>query len=115
MHRSKLSVGKPKITSVPTSESLQVVSGNEQVTLICEVTGDDITGGYWERMDGVQLMKKNNMSLLNDNKRTITMTITRAHPEHSGRYHCVTYSQWGVAQSRNAQVTITSEGNNVLM
>ena len=79
------------------------------------MNGDDIAGGYWERMDNVQLMRRNNMSSLSNNKRTITMTITRARPEHSGGYRCVAYSQWGVDQSRNVQVTITSESNNVLM
>ena len=85
------------------------------MTLTFNVTGDDIAGGYWERMDGVQLMRKNNMSSLSDNKRTLTITIIRAHPEHSGMYYCIAYSQWGVGQSRNVQVNITSESNNVLM
>ena len=107
-------IGKPKIISGPHDEQVSIVSGNEQVTLTCEVTGDDIAGGYWERMDGVQLRNRN-MSSLSNNKRTITMTITRARPEHSGMYYCVAYSQWGVGQSRNVQVTITSESNNVLM
>ena len=114
MHHNQSPVGKPTITNIPSSESLQVVNGNEKVTLTCEVTGDDITGGYWERMDSVQLRNRNMSSLSND-KRTITMTITRARPEHSGMYYCVAYSQWGVGQSRNVQVTITSESNNVLM
>ena len=114
MHHNQSPVGKPTITNIPISESLKVVSGNEQVTLTCKVTGDDIAGGYWERMDGVQL-KNRNMSSLSNNKRTITMIITRAHPEHSGMYYCVAYSQWGVGQSRNVQVTITSESNNALM
>ena len=100
--------------SYPRDAALNIIRGNEQVTLTCNVTGDDIAGGYWERMDGVQLMN-GNMSLLSNNKRTISMTITRARPDHSGRYRCIAYSQWGVAQSRNVQVTITSESNNVLM
>ena len=93
---------------------MSIISGNEQVKLTCGVAGDDIAGGYWERMDSVQLRNRNMSSLSND-KRTITMTITRARPEHSGMYYCVAYSQWGVGQSRNVQVTITSESNNVLM
>ena len=115
MHHIQSLVGNPKITNNPSNEVLQVVSGNEQVTLRCEVTGDDIAGGYWERIDGVQLMRRNNMSSLNYNKRTLTLNITRARPEYSGRYHCIAYSQWGMAQSRNVQVIITSESNNVLM
>ena len=78
------------------------------------MTGDDIAGGYWKRMDGVQLMNKNMSSLSND-KTAVAMTITEVRPEHSGMYYCVAYSQWGVNQSRNVQVTITSESNNVLM
>ena len=107
-------IGKPKIISGLRDEQVNIVSGNEQVTLTCEVTGDDIAGGYWESMDGVQLRNRN-MSSLSNNKRTVTMTITRARPEHSGMYYCVAYSQWGVGQSRNVQVTIASESNNVLM
>ena len=55
------------------------------------------------------------MSSLNNDKTRLQLVITRAHPEHSGEYRCIAYSQWGVAQSRNVQVTITSESNNVLM
>ena len=115
MHHNQSLVGKPKITNIPSSESLQAVSGNEQVTLTCKVTGEDITGGYWVRRNDSPLPVGNNASSLSNNKRTITMTITRARPEHSGMYYCVAYSQWGVGQSRNVQVTITSESNNVLM
>ena len=115
MQNKQSLVGKPTITNIPSSESLKVVSGNEQVTLTCEVTGDDITGGNWERRNGGPLPVGNNMSSLSNDKSMLKMIISRARPEHSGRYHCVAYSQWGVAQSRNVQVTITSESNNVLM
>ena len=93
-------------------EVLSIVSGNEEVMLTCNVNGDDITGGYWERVDGSQ---QNNMSSLSNNKRMLTITISKARPAHKGRYRCVVYSQWGVAESRNVQVTITSKSNNVLM
>ena len=93
---------------------MSIVSGNEQVTLTCKVTGDDITGGYWERVNDDLLPVNNNRSRFN-NKRTLSITIRRARPTHSGMYRCVVYSQWGVAQSRNVQVTITSKSNNVLM
>ena len=89
--------------------SLSIVSGNEVVTLTCEVSGDDITGGYWERTNGGPLPNNNNMSLLDNNKTALQLTITRARPDHSGRYRCVVYSQWGMAQSKSAQVTIKSE------
>ena len=111
---NSLCTGKPSITASSADQQLSIISGYEQVTLTCKVTGDDIAGGYWERTDNVQLMKSN-MSSLKSNKRTIIMNITEVRPEHSGIYHCIACSQWGVAQSRNVQVTITSESNNVLM
>ena len=89
---------------------LSIVSGNEQVMLTCNVNGDDIIGGYWDRVNGGPLPNYNNMSSLSNNMRTLIITISRARPEHSGRYRCVVYSQWGVAQSSNVQVTITSKG-----
>ena len=79
------------------------------------MNGDDIIGSYWERVNGDPLPNNNNMSSTSNNKRTLTMTISRARPEHSGNYHCVVYSQWGMDRSRNVQVTITSKSNNVLM
>ena len=83
--------------------------------LTCEVTGDDITGGYWERLGGDLLPNKANMSTLSNNKTRLKLTIVGACPKYSGKYCCKAYSQWGVAQSRNVRVTITSESNNVLM
>ena len=85
------------------------------MTLTCKVTGDNITGGYWERVNGDELSNRNNMSSLSNDKRTLAINISRARPTHSGMYRCVVYSQWGVAQSRNVTVTITSKSNNVLM
>ena len=96
-------------------QQLNIVSGNEEVMLTCYVNGDDITGGYWERVNDDPLPVSNNISSLSNDKRTLTITISRARPTHSGRYRCVVYSQWGVAQSRNVQVTITSKSDNVLM
>ena len=99
---------------MPDDQQLSIVSDNEEAMLTCNVNGDDITGGYWERVND-PLPVSNNMSSLSNDKRTLTITISRARPTHSGRYRCVVYSQWGVAQSRNVQVTITSKSNNVLM
>ena len=79
------------------------------------MTGDDIIDVYWERVNDDRVSNRNNKSSLSNDKRTLTITISRARPSHSGRYRCVVYSQWGVAQSRNVQVTITSKSNNVLM
>ena len=92
-----------------------IISGNKQVRLTCEVTGDDIRGVYWERVNGGPIPNQNNMSSLSNNNRTLRTTISKAHPDHSGKYRCVAYSQWGVAQSNNVTVTITSKSNNVLM
>ena len=94
---------------------MSIVSGNEQVRLICKVTGDDIAGGYWERVNDDPLPANNNKSSLSNNKRALTINIIRARPEHSGRYCCVVYSPWGVAQSSYVNVTITSKSNNVLL
>ena len=95
---------------------MTIVNGNEQVTLTCRVTGDDISGVYWERVNDSPLPDGNNgSSLSGDNKKTLKTTISKARPEHSGTYRCVAYSQWGLAQSNNVTVTITSKSNNVLM
>ena len=82
--------------------------------LTCNVTGDDIIGGYWEKVNDNPLPGSNNRSSLSNDKRTLTITIRRARPTHSGKYRCVVYSQWGVARG-NVRVTITSKSNNVLM
>ena len=109
-------IGVPKITKSPkATQNLSIVSGNEQVTLTCEVTGDNITGGYWERVGGRSLSKSKNMSSINDDKTNLQLTINEARPRNSGMYRCVVYSQWGVAQSEDVQVTIKSKRNNVIM
>ena len=87
----------------------------DRLTLTCNVTGDDIAGSYWERLNRISLNKADNDLSLSNGNMTIQLSITKARPEHSGRYRCIVYSQWGVAKSRNVQVTITSESNNVLM
>ena len=107
-------IGKPKVISSPHDEQISVFSGNEKVDLTCEVTGDDIAG-YWERLGGAPLPNKTNMSSLGNDKTKVQLIIVRARPEYSGVYRCVVYSQWGIAQSNNTNVTITSESNNVLM
>ena len=82
--------------------------------LTCNITGDDIIGGYWERMRNNPMPDKNNVSSLSNDNRTLTITITKARPTHSGKYRCVVYSQWGVARSGNVKVTITSKSNNLM-
>ena len=111
-----LHVGKPKVISGPPHEQviMSIVSGNEQVTLTCQVTGDDIAG-YWETLGSDPLPNNANISSLSNDKTRLQVIILRARPEHSGIYRCVVYSQWGIAQSNNTNVTITSESNNVLM
>ena len=114
-YHNQLHIGVPKITNNPSNKQLSIVRDNEQVTLTCRVTGDDITGGYWERVNDDPLPVNNNMSSLSNDKRTPTITIKNIRPIHSGTYRCVVYSQWGVAQSRDVRVTIISKSNNVLM
>ena len=110
-----LHVGKPKVISGPPDEQviMSIVSGNEQVTLTCQVTGDDIAG-YWETLGSDPLPNKANMSSLNNDKTRLQLIIVGARPEHSEIYRCVVYSQWGIAQSNNTNVTITSENNKLM-
>ena len=110
-----LYAGRPSITDTASNKKVDIISGTEHIRLTCEVTGDDIRGAYWERMNGGPIPNQNNMSSLSNNKRTLTITIKRARPDHTGKYRCVAYSQWGVARSKHVQVTITSKSNNVLM
>ena len=80
--------------------------------LTCIFTGDDIAGSYWERISSGPIPDNNNMSILTSlsiEKTMLKTTINGARPLYSGYYRCVVYSQWGVAQSRNVQVTITSK------
>ena len=91
---------------------MSIVSGDESVTLTCSVFGDDITGVYWERVNDEPLPTQSNISSLMQDSPLVTLlhlTITRARPMHSGRYHCIAYSEWGVAQSSYVTVTIKSK------
>ena len=83
------------------------------MTLTCIFTGDDIAGSYWERISSGPIPDKYNMSILIIEKTTLTITINGAHPRYTGNYRCVVYSKWGVAQSRNVQVTITSKNKKL--
>ena len=91
---------------------MTIVSGDKQVILTCGAFGDDITGGYWERVDDGPLPTQNNMSSVVKDSPVFTLlylTITRARPMHSGRYRCIAYSEWGIAQSNDVTMTITSK------
>ena len=87
---------------------VEIDSGHEKVTLTCGVIGEDITGGYWEKVDGnlSSLHNKSKPLLHNHGKTILKMVIVRARPSNSGDYRCVVYNQWGVSKSRNVQVTI---------
>ena len=107
--------GKPNITSTTyaVGENLTIISGSEQVILICTATGDDLAGGYWERLYPLQNLS--NMSSFLGNS-VVRLHITRARPMHSGEYRCVVYSQWGMTHSNNITVTIKSKyGSNYSM
>ena len=104
--------GRPNIVTNPNDQQLNIVSGDEQVTLTCSVYGDDITGVYWERVNDEPLPTQSNISSLMQDSPLWTLlhlTITRARPMHSGRYHCIAYSEWGAAQSDDVTVTIKSK------
>ena len=105
-HTGRLSI------TVPNDQQLSIVNGDESVTLTCVSFGDDITGVYWERVNDGPLPTQSNMSSLMKNSPLVTslhLTITRARPMHSGRYRCIAYSQWGMAQSNDVTVTIKSK------
>ena len=101
--------GRPTITNTINSvigKELNILNGNESVSLICIASGDDLAGGYWERLNPP--LDMSNMSLFHENH-ILQLLITRARPMHSGKYRCVVYSQWGVAHSNNVTVNITSK------
>ena len=102
--------GRPVITSITNavgSNEVNIVNGKEPLQLVCHATGDDLAGGYWERLN--PLHNLSNMSLFHHNLGVVQLLITRARPMHSGNYRCVVYSQWGVAHSDNVTVTIKSK------
>ena len=100
--------GRPTVTDIikPVGDELNIIHGNEQVVLVCIVTGDDLAGGYWERLNPLQNLS--NMSSFQGNS-AIQLLITRVRPMHSGEYRCVVYSQWGMVHSDNVTVTIKSK------
>ena len=99
---------RPAVTDTikPVGDELNIINGNEQVVLVCIVTGDDLAGGYWERLNPLQNLS--NMSSFLSNG-AVQLHITRARPMHSGKYQCVVYSQWGMAHSDNFTVNIKSK------
>ena len=99
--------GRPAITNAinPASKEVNIIEGDEHVVLTCTVTGDDLAGGYWERLYPPQNLS-NMSSFLNG---AVQLLITRARPIHSGNYRCVVYSQWGMAHSNNVTVIIKSK------
>ena len=90
-------------------QELSIVSGNEEVTLTCSVTGDDISGVYWERVNDGLLPNMANMSSFSNDKTILQLLIVRARPMYSGEYRCIVHSEWGVAQSNNITVNIKSK------
>ena len=98
--------GRPTITSITNavgSNEVAVINGDEPVQLECHATGDDLAGGYWERLNPLQNLS--NMSSFQGNG-AVHLAIARARPMHSGKYRCVVYSQWGTAHSDNITMTV---------
>ena len=104
----------PAIYSVSSDQTLSILSGHENVVLMCTAIGH-ITGGYWEKVDGKVSLNHNKSKLIlhNHKKATVNMTITRVHPIHSGKYRCVIFNQWGVVKSKDVQVTVKSKGGHI--
>ena len=84
---------------------MNIIDGDEPVVLKCHAIGDDLVGGYWEKLNPRQNLSS--MSSLSNG--VVQLHITRARPMHSGEYRCVVYSQWGMAHSNNVTVTIKSK------
>ena len=99
--------GRPAITNAANAVGgeLNIFNGIEPVLMECHATGDDLAGGYWERLNPLQNLSSMS-SFLNG---ALQLAITRARPMHSGEYRCVVYSQWGTAYSNNVTVSIKSK------
>ena len=93
---------------VSSEQVVDIVNGHHKVTLSCGVIGEDIAGGYWEKVDGnlPSFRNKSKPLLHNHGNTTLKMVIVRVRPSNSGGYRCVVYSQWWVVKSRKVQVTI---------
>ena len=100
--------GRPAIISITNavgSNEVSITSSNDPVQLECHVTGDDIAGGYWEKLNPLQNLSS--MSSLSNG--VVKLVINRARPMHTGTYRCVVYSQWGMAHSSNVTLTVKSK------
>ena len=110
--------GIPVIYNVSASDqTLNIYSGHETVVLICRVIGENISGGYWEKVDGTLSANHNKSKLIshdNHHKATVKMTITKVKPVHSGRYRCVIFTPWSVVKSDGIQVIVRSKGRYIL-
>ena len=101
--------GRPAITNTINavgSIEVSIISGHNPVLLECHATGDDLAGGYWEKLNFLQNLSSMSSFLSNG---VVKLVITRARPMHSGEYRCVVYSQWGVAHSDNVSLAIKSK------
>lgn len=101
--------GKPLIYNISSDKTVSVVSGHESVVLLCIVVGENITGGYWKKVNGSLVSSHNKSKLSHNHRKTVTkihLIITKARPTHSGEYQCTVYSQWAVVRSRNVQVIV---------
>ena len=102
----------PVIYNVSGDQVVNIVSGHETVALTCGAIGENIAGGYWEKIDETIPLSHNKSKhlLYNHGKVILQMTIIRIHPSYSGDYRCVIYNQWWVVKSWKVQVTIGSKG-----
>ena len=107
---------RPIISSVSNDTTLNIYNDHGKVYLICEASGENISGGYWVRVNDNRLSPNYNKSKMAyyDNGKTIRLilTIVAAHPIHSGRYCCIVYGQWGMIKSKKVKVAIKCEDNS---
>lgn len=104
-----ITVGKPVITKHPADTILKVCEGCEQVVLVCEIESDGVICTEWKREN--QPVRNKNIILQSNDNSVITsqLIITNAHPNDSGKYHCVVKNHWREIVSQAAQVTVKSK------
>lgn len=106
-------LGQLSITKHPDDAVLNIFNGDEQVVLVCEAVGDGIVSTEWKR-ENQPVTNRSIISHYNNNSAVIsTLTITKAQPSDSGKYHCVVSNQWLEVISESVQVTVKSMCVNI--
>lgn len=92
--------GRPVMVVQPEDTDINIIYGNENVTLQCAALGAE--DYLWERRDGTL---PNNAIMINQELQS-TLVITHIRREDAGQYRCVADGR-GSRNSRYAHVTVT--------